>query len=228
MINFTDQIKRLIICNKITGPMHTIIYFSNEATLINPNFRLYDRMSIYNIFGKLFCEDSSNQWASIYSIISSLSVCLSIIVLLHLDVLVLVRVWSYWQFSVETDIKNIELILFLAVPAEIDILLRYAFCFLVASTYLKYLGSLIIKNYLILYLYFRLWREVSVESKSTTQPPTMSPWLATTLLVLLTTWTTSILAVEDPVLLEYSDYYYDLYYGDYNYDDIGKFSIYNF
>ena len=31
-------------------------------------------------------------------------------------------------------------------------------------------------------------------------------------------------AVDDPVLLEYSDYYYDLYYGDYNYDgNFGKY-----
>ena len=35
-------------------------------------------------------------------------------------------------------------------------------------------------------------------------------------------------AGKDPLLLEYSDYYYDLYYGDYSYDAPGTifFSIF--
>ena len=31
-----------------------------------------------------------------------------------------------------------------------------------------------------------------------------------------------VVGAEDPALLEYSDYYYDLYYGDYDYQTTGQ------
>ena len=35
-------------------------------------------------------------------------------------------------------------------------------------------------------------------------------------------------AGKDPLLLEYSDYYYDLYYGDYSYDAPGTIFFFKF
>ena len=47
--------------------------------------------------------------------------------------------------------------------------------------------------------------------------------LSLVVLVAISASTVGPVQSSDPLLLEYSDYYYDLYYGDYeNYDDSGK------